>query len=53
VVTNANGEKRVLEVTKTAKEARERATAAEQDFKTLNPAEWCERYDVSVSFVSG
>lgn len=52
VITNANGERRVLEVTKTVKEARERATVAEQDFKTLNPAEWCERYDVPVSFVS-
>lgn len=53
VVTNANGERRVLEVTKTVKEARERATAAEQDLKTLNTTEWCERYDVPPSFVSG
>lgn len=53
VVTNAKGERRVLEVTKTVKEARERATVAEQDFKTLNTAGWCERYDVPVSFVSG
>jgi hypothetical protein len=53
VVTNANGERRVLEVTKTVKEARERAAAVEQDFTTLNTAEWCERYDVPVSFVSG
>ena len=53
VVHNANGEKRVLEVTKTVKEARDRVTAIEKDFKTLNTAQWCERYDVPLSFVSG
>jgi hypothetical protein len=42
VVQNANGEKRVLEVTKTVKEARDLATAIEKDFKTLNAARWCE-----------
>jgi hypothetical protein len=52
VVRNAKGEKRVLEVTKTVKEARDR-TAIEQDFKRLNTAQWCERYDVPVSFESG
>ena len=53
VVHNANGEKRVLEVTKTIKEARDRVGAIEKDFKTLNMAQWCERYDVPLSFVSG
>jgi hypothetical protein len=53
VVRNANGEKRVLEVSKTVKEARDRATAIETDFKTLDTAQWCERYDVPVSFLSG
>jgi hypothetical protein len=53
VVQNAGGEKRVLEVTKTVKEARDRATTIEKDFGTLNAAEWCERYDVPISFVSG
>lgn len=53
VVHNANGEKRVLEVAKTAKEARDRVAAIEKDFKTLNTAQWCERYDVPLSFVSG
>jgi hypothetical protein len=53
VVHNANGEKRVLEVSKTVKEARDRAAAIEGDFKTLNTAQWCERYDVPISFVSG
>ena len=53
VAQNANGEKWVLEVTKTAKEARERVAAIERDFKTLKTAQWCDRYDVPASFVSG
>jgi len=53
VIQNAHGEKRVLEVTKTVKEARDRATAIEQDFKTLSTTQWCERYDVPLAFVSG
>ena len=53
VVHNANGEKRVLEVTKSVKEARDRVAAIEKDFNTLNSAQWCERYDVPLSFVSG
>lgn len=52
VVHNAIGEKRVLEVTKTVKEARDRVAAIEKDFNTLNLAQWCERYDVPLSFVS-
>jgi hypothetical protein len=53
VVHNANGEKRILEVTKTVKEARDRVAAIEKDFKTLNTDQWCDRYDVPLSFVSG
>jgi hypothetical protein len=53
VIQNTNREKRVLEVTKTVEDARDRATANEQDFKTLNTAQWCERYDGPPSFVSG
>jgi hypothetical protein len=52
VAHNSNGEKRVLEVTKTLKQAQDRATAIEQDFKALNAAQWCERYDVPLAFVS-
>jgi hypothetical protein len=52
VVFNAKGEKRVLEATNTVKQARKRAAAIEQDFKALNTAQWCERYDVPPSFVS-
>ncbi len=53
VVQNASGEKRVLQATKNVKEARDRAAAIENDYKSLGLAQWCERYDVPVSFVSG
>jgi hypothetical protein len=53
VVHNAHGEKRVIEVTNSVQDARDRAAAIEKDYKTLGPAEWCERYDVPVSFVAG
>jgi hypothetical protein len=53
VVYNSNGEMRVLETTNTVKEARKRAAAIEQDFKTLGAAQWCERYDVPPSFALG
>ncbi len=53
VVQNAQGEKRVLEVAKNAKEARDRADAIEKDYNTLDTAQWCERYDVPLSFVAG
>jgi hypothetical protein len=53
VVENAAGEKRVLEVTKTVKAARDRAAIIERDFDTLDTAQWCERYDVPDSFVGG
>ncbi len=53
VVYNSNGAKRVLEATNTVKGARKRAASIEQDFKALNTEQWCERYDVPPSFVSG
>jgi hypothetical protein len=53
VVQNAFGEKRVLETAKNMKEARARAAAIENDYKTLSAAQWCERYDVPASFVTG
>ncbi len=52
VAENRTGEKRVVEVTKTMKEAQDRAAAIEKDFKTLSTSEWCKRYDVPVSFVT-
>jgi hypothetical protein len=52
VVQNAYGEKRILEVTKNVKEARARAAAIENDYKTLGPAQWCERYDMPASFLT-
>ena len=53
VAQNTKGEKRVLEVAKNLNEARDRATAIENDFKTIGTTQWCEKYDVPVSFVSG
>jgi hypothetical protein len=52
VVHNARGDKQVLETAKTAKGARDRADTIEREFKTLDTAQWCERYDVAPSFVS-
>jgi hypothetical protein len=53
VAHNFNGEKRVLELTKTVEDAQNRATAIKQDFSTLETAQWCERYNVPLAFVSG
>ena len=53
VVQNASGEKRVLEAAKNMKEARVRAVAIENDYKTLSTAKWCERYGVPASFLMG
>lgn len=53
MVENTHGDKRVVEVTKTLKEAQDRAATIERDFTTLSTSEWCERYDVPVSFVMG
>jgi len=52
VAHNSNGDTVVLEVAKSLKEARERAVAIEQEFNTLSTAQWCERYNVPLSFVS-
>lgn len=53
VAENLKGGKHVLEVAETAEEAEDRAATIEQDFRTLSPLEWCERYDVPASFVPG
>jgi quinol monooxygenase YgiN len=48
---NAVGEKRLVTVTKTLQEARECAADIEREFETLDPATWCQRYDIPESFV--
>jgi hypothetical protein len=53
VAHNARGEKRVIQVTKKLKDAQDRAAVIEKDFGTLSTEDWCERYDVPISFVSG
>ncbi len=50
---NAKGEKRVIEATEKLKDAHDRAVIIEKDFRTLSTEDWCERYDVPISFVSG
>jgi hypothetical protein len=53
VVRNVHGEKRVLVVTTTVEEARERVSAIKNDYKRLSSADWCERYNVPTSFIAG
>jgi hypothetical protein len=53
IAENATGERRVVAVTKKLQEARDQATVIERDFETLGAAQWCERYDVPPSFVTG
>jgi hypothetical protein len=53
VAKNSSGETRVIAVFKEPREAKHQAAVIEQDFKSLRPDEWCERYDVPPVFVSG
>ncbi len=53
VADNQRGERLVVAVTSTMEEARERAAIIEGDYRKLSPQEWCTRYDVPASFVSG
>ena len=41
---NSRGDKRVVEVVKSTKVARERVIAIEKDFVSLGVEQWCERY---------
>jgi hypothetical protein len=50
---NPSGEECVIEVTKTVEEARQRAAAIEGDYHTLSTQDWCSKYNVPPSFVSG
>ncbi len=53
VAHTANGEKRIIEVTKKLKDAQDRAAVIEKDFRSLSTEDWCDRYDVPISSVSG
>jgi hypothetical protein len=53
VAENGTGEKHVVEVATTMKEAENRVAIIEQDFDALSLSEWCARYDVPVAFVTG
>jgi hypothetical protein len=50
---NSNDSRHVIAVAKTMEEAQKRAATIERDFDALSSTEWCERYDVPVSFVQG
>ena len=50
---NPRGEECVIEVTNTMGEARQRAATIEEDYRMLSPQDWCSKYNVPVSFVSG
>jgi len=52
VAHNAKGEKRVIQVTRKLKDAQDRAAVIEKDLRTLSAMDWCERYNVPISFVS-
>jgi hypothetical protein len=52
VAKNSRGETRVIAVFKNSQEAKDQAAAIEQDFKSLKPDVWCERYDVPLEFIS-
>ena len=53
VAKNSRGETRVVAVFKKPQEAKDQAAVVEQDFKSLKPDVWCERYDVPLDFISG
>lgn len=43
----------VIEVTKTMEEAQQRAATIEEDYRMLSTQDWCSKYNVPASFVSG
>lgn len=53
VAQNTYGQKRVIAVFKTLKEANEKAVVIEDELKSLGTVTWCERYDVPLAFVAG
>ena len=52
VAYNTMGERRVIEVLDTDDEAEQRASAIEDDFRSLTIEEWCDRYGIPLSFVT-
>lgn len=50
---NPRGEECVIEVTKTMGEAQQRAATIEEDYRMLSTQDWCSKYNVPTSFVSG
>jgi hypothetical protein len=50
---NQRGEECVIEVTKTIGEAQQRAATIEGDYRMLSTQDWCSKYNVPLSFVTG
>lgn len=49
---NTMGEGRVIEVLDTDDAAEQRASAIEDEFRSLTVEEWCDRYGIPLSFVT-
>jgi hypothetical protein len=50
---NSRGEECVIEVAKTMEDAQQRAVVIEEEYRALSPEDWCSKYNVPASFVSG
>ncbi len=50
---NSKGDRRVVEVFDSYEEARERAPVIEEEFRSMDTPEWCERYGIPLAFVNG
>ena len=50
---NTNGDRRVVEVFDSYEQAQERAPVIEEEFRSMDTSEWCERYSIPLAFVNG
>ena len=50
---NSNGDRKVVEVLDSYEQTQERATIIEEEFRSMDTSEWCERYGISLAFVNG
>jgi len=53
IAYNRNGDHLILEEAHANESAEERMSVIREDFKTMATDEWCDRYSVNPSFVSG
>jgi len=50
---NSNGDPRVVEVVDSYEQAQERAPVIEEEFRSMDTSEWCERYGIPLAFANG